>query len=58
MQNKIKGVHLARHDFPIDTTNVDAGIKTSFIVSINDVTTKRLVGANRTVVWTLEYELN
>lgn len=43
-------VYLARHNFTVDTTYVDTGIKTSLVVCINNITSKGLVGTNTTVV--------
>lgn len=43
-------VYLARHNFTVDTTDVDTGIKTSLVVCINNITSKSLVRTNTTVV--------
>ena len=44
---------LARHHFSIDATNVDASIKTGFVMGVNNVTAKGLVSTNTTVVGAL-----
>lgn len=46
-------VYLARHNFTVDTTDVDTGIKTSLVVCINNITSKSLVRTNTTVVRSL-----
>lgn len=47
---------LSRHDFTIGTTNTQTGVKTSFIVSIDNVTTKGFVCTNCTIVRTLFFQ--
>lgn len=44
---------LARHNLAIDTTNVNASIKTSLVMSVDNITSKSLVSTNTTIVWSL-----
>merc|ERR1712183_85808 len=44
---------LARHHFSIDTTDIDASIKTGFVMRIYDITAKGLVSTITTIVWSL-----
>lgn len=46
-------MYLSRHNFAIDTANVDACIKASLVVCINNITSKSLVSTNSAVVWPL-----
>jgi hypothetical protein len=46
-------VHLSWHDLAVDSTDVDAGIEASLVVGVNNITPKRLVSTDTTVVRTL-----
>lgn len=46
-------INLARHNFTIDATDVDASIKTCFVVRIYNVTPKGLISSSPTIVWPL-----
>lgn len=52
---KIQKVYLSRHNFAIDAANVDASVKASFVVCINNITSKSFISANSTVVWALNH---
>lgn len=43
-------MYLARHHLSIDATNIDASIKTGFVMGVDNVTAKGLVSSNTTVV--------
>lgn len=45
--------HLTRHNFTVDSTDVNASIKASLVVGIHDVPTEGLVSTYTTVVRTL-----
>lgn len=46
-------VNLARHNFAVSPTDIDSGVKTSFVMRINDVSSKGFVCSNSTVVRSL-----
>lgn len=45
--------HLTRHNFTVDSTDINASIKASLVVGVHDVPTKGLVSTYTTVVRTL-----
>ena len=45
--------HLTGHDFTVDSTDIDSGIKTSLIVSVYNISTEGLVCSRATIVRTL-----
>lgn len=46
-------LNLARHDFAVSATDIDSGVKTSFVMRIYDVSSKGFVCSNSTVVRSL-----
>lgn len=50
----MRKIYLAGHDLAVNAANVDSGIKTSLVVSINDIATKSLFSTNTAVVWPLK----
>lgn len=46
-------LYLAGHDFTVDAADVDTGIKTSLVVSINYVTAESLLSTSCAVVRSL-----
>lgn len=46
--------NLARHNLPVGATNVNASIQASLVMSICNVTAKRLIGPSSTVIRTLK----
>lgn len=52
-QKNEKNFYLARHHFSIDATDVDASIKTGFVMRIHNITAKCLVSTNTTVIRSL-----
>lgn len=46
--------YLSRHDFAVDAADVDAGVEAGFVVGVNHVAPKGLIGTGSTVVWSLE----
>jgi len=45
--------YLTRHHFSINSTYVNARIKTCFVMWINNITPESLVSTNTTIVWSL-----
>lgn len=45
--------YLSRHDFAVDAADVDAGVEAGFVVGVNHVAPKGLIGTGSTVVWSL-----
>lgn len=48
--------YLARHDFAVDAADVDAGVEAGFVVGVDHVAPKCLIGTGSAVVWSLEKE--
>jgi len=46
--------YLSRHDFAVDAADVDAGVEAGFVVGVNHVAPKCLIGTGSAVVWSLE----
>jgi len=50
--------YLSRHDFAVDAADVDAGVEAGFVVGVNHVAPKCLIGTGSAVVWSLEKKKN
>jgi hypothetical protein len=50
--------YLARHDFAVDAADVDAGVEAGFVVGVDHVAPKCLIGTGSAVVWSLEKKMH